>query len=139
MEFEELSDVEKKALEVIANSGDAGIFQNDLWKLLGVNSRDTSRIVNKLLKRGLIVRKPAVNRGRRTYLLLISKKAAKPEKKVPMKINLRIDLDRFIEIPCFNCPFIHKCYIGGFYNPITCNWLEEWINSNVVRRQRSSQ
>ncbi|MEM4055132.1 MAG: MarR family transcriptional regulator, partial [Desulfurococcaceae archaeon] len=77
MEFEELSDVEKRALEIIASSGDTGVFQNDLWKLLGVNSRDTSRIVNKLLRRGLIVRKPAVNRGRRTYLLLISK-AAKP-------------------------------------------------------------
>ena len=61
MEFEELSDVEKKALEIIADSGDTGVFQNDLWKLLGVNSRDTSRIVNKLLRRGLIVRKPAVN------------------------------------------------------------------------------
>lgn len=138
MEFEELSDIEKKALEIIAGSGDAGVFQNDLWKLLGVNSRDTSRIVNKLLRRGLIVRKPAVNRGRRTYLLLISK-VAKPRKKVPTKIDLRIDIDRFIEIPCFNCPFIHKCYVGGFYNPITCNWLEEWINLNVIRRQHSSK
>ncbi|MEM1532746.1 MAG: MarR family transcriptional regulator [Desulfurococcaceae archaeon] len=138
MEFEELSDVEKRALEIIASSGDTGVFQNDLWKLLGVNSRDTSRIVNKLLRRGLIVRKPAVNRGRRTYLLLISK-AAKPRRKVPTKIDLRIDIDRFIEIPCFNCPFIHKCYVGGFYNPITCNWLEEWINLNVIRRQRSSK
>lgn len=138
MEFEELSDVEKKALEIIAGSGDTGVFQNDLWKLLGVNSRDTSRIVNKLLRRGLIVRKPAVNRGRRTYLLLISK-ATKPRRRVPTKIDLRIDIDRFIEIPCFNCPFIHKCYVGGFYNPITCNWLEEWINLNVIRRQRSSK
>ncbi len=138
MEYEELSDVEKKALEVIAGSGNAGIFQNDLWKLLGVNSRDTSRIVNKLLRRGLIVRKPAVNRGRRTYLLLTSK-VAKPKKKVPTKIELRIDLDRFMEIPCFNCPFIHKCYVGGFYNPITCSWLEEWINLNVMGGRRSLQ
>jgi len=130
---EELSDMERKAYELILQRGKKGIFQNELWKILGINSREASRIVNKLMKKGLIVRQPAVNRGRKTYLLLPISEARQVIKLAPEKLEARIDITRFLDIPCVKCPHIDRCYIGGFYDPIKCTKLDEWIKKNIER------
>jgi len=128
MEYNELSELEKKAYELIKKAGKKGIYQNDLWRQLNINSRDASRVVSKLLKKKLIIRKPAVNRGRRTYLLLLApQKRKKKPKKQKIVFLTRIDIRPFLDIPCVRCPFIDKCYPRGFYDPTNCSWIEEWI------------
>ena len=42
------SKVEKKALKIIIDAGDEGLFQTELWKLLDISSREASRIAIKL-------------------------------------------------------------------------------------------
>lgn len=128
--YEELSDIERKAYELILKHGKKGIYQNDLWKQLGINSREASRIVNKLLKKRLITRKPAVNRGRKTYLLIPI-----TEKKLAVKIGrekleAKVNIEPFLDIPCMRCPFIGKCYIGGFYDPTKCPMLDKWLEES---------
>ncbi len=138
MLYDELSDMEKKAYDLILKHRKKGIYQNDLWKILGINSREASRIVAKLMKRGLIIRKPAVNRGRKTYLILPAppKKPTKAKKKLELKFLTKIDIRPFLDIPCVKCPFIDKCYEGGFYDPTNCPWLEEWLYNNVYAKKK---
>ena len=134
MKFNELSDLERKAYELIKKSGKKGIYQNDLWRQLNINSRDASRIVSKLLKKRLIIRKPAVNRGRRTYLLLPAppRRKVRPKKKRIVFLT-KFDIRPFLDIPCVRCPFIDKCYLKGFYDPTNCPWIEEWIEDEKYR------
>lgn len=125
---EELSDIERKAFELIIKHGRKGIFQNDLWKQLGINSREASRIVGKLVKKGLITRKPAVNRGRRTYLLIaVTEKRKRAVRIKREKLEARIDVTPFLDIPCMRCQYINRCYSGGFFDPTKCSHLDKWI------------
>ena len=61
-------EIEEIAIGVIAKHED-GVFQNQLWKELNIDSRKCSRVIAKLLKDGLITRESAVDNGARTFLL----------------------------------------------------------------------
>ncbi|MCD6488973.1 MAG: AsnC family transcriptional regulator [Desulfurococcales archaeon] len=124
--------MERKAYELIKKHGRKGIYQNDLWRTLGINSREASRIVAKLLKKNLITRKPGVNRGRKTYLLIVIPESRR--KKIIRRREIpkpRIDIRPFLDIPCVKCPYINKCYTGGFYDPTRCTWMEEWLDEQT--------
>jgi len=119
-----LEELEDKALQLIRERGDEGIYQHELWKMLGLDSREGSRLALRLLKKGLIVREPTVHNGRRTYKLFLAKQV----KKKP-KISIRIG--NAIEVPCFTCRNLDKCHNGGFYDPSTCPILASWINGKI--------
>ncbi len=119
-----LSELEQKALEIIKSRGNDGIYQNELWKMLGIDSREGSRIALRLLKKGLIVREPVVHNGRRTYRLLLAK-PAKPQ------VKFKVNLNTVLEIPCFTCPHLERCHVGGFFDPRTCHKLNQWIEFKI--------
>ncbi|MET1100922.1 MAG: transcription factor TFIIIC [Pyrodictiaceae archaeon] len=118
------NDLEERAIKIIKERGDEGIYQYELWKLLGLDSREGSRLALKLLRKGLITRKPVIHNGRKTYKLYI----AKP---VTRKVDLEISIGEFRDIPCFSCKYMDKCHRGGFYDPVTCPWLRGWIEERV--------
>ncbi|RQD81826.1 Lrp/AsnC family transcriptional regulator, partial [Methanosalsum natronophilum] len=60
--------IEESAFHVIKKKKD-GIYQNELWKELEIDSRKCSRIISKLLEEGLVTRESAVSNGSRTYLI----------------------------------------------------------------------
>ncbi len=122
-----LSELEQRALEIIKSRGEDGIYQNELWKMLGIDSREGSRIALRLLKKGLIVREPVVHNGRRTYRLVL----AKP---VQVQVKVNVALDVVLEIPCFTCPNLERCHVGGFFDPRTCPLLNHWLDSRVKRK-----
>lgn len=62
-----LTSLEENTLKTIIS--EKGIFQNQLWKQLNIDSRKCSRIVKSLLDKNLIKREEAVSNGARTYLL----------------------------------------------------------------------
>ncbi len=62
--------IEETALNVIRAQPD-GVFQNQLWKMLDIDSRKCSRVISKLLVDELIVREQAVSNGARTFLLKV--------------------------------------------------------------------
>jgi hypothetical protein len=119
-----LDELEAKALEIIKSRGDEGIYQHELWKALGLDSREGSRLALRLLKKGLIVREPAVHKGRRTYKLYLAKKTRQP-------VKLNIYIGSSLEIPCFTCKNLEKCHNGGFYDPTNCPILSAWLNSKI--------
>jgi len=127
-----ISELEKKALEIIETK-EGGVLQSDLWKMLGLDSREGSRLVLRLVKKGLVKREQVSVNGRRTYKLTPAKMAAEP---VTVKINIASILD----IPCTTCPQISECGPKNFYDPATCPLLEAWIarklrgDRKVIRR-----
>jgi len=48
-------ELEKKAMELLRQSKD-GVLQSDLWKSLKISSREGSRLVLRLMRKGLVRR-----------------------------------------------------------------------------------
>jgi len=117
-------ELERLALEMIRSSGDDGILQSDLWRRLGLDSREGSRLVLRLAKKGLIKREQVVVNGRRTYKIRYT---------TPPTLELRVlvSLDDVISIPCFTCPYLGQCGPGNFNDPRTCPLLERWLQRRL--------
>ncbi len=128
----DLSEVEVKALEIIRESGDEGIYQHELWKKLGLDSREGSRLALRLLKKGLIVREPTIHRGRRTYKLFIAQQGKE-------RAKLEVRIGTAIEIPCFSCKNLERCHEGGFFDPRTCPILRNWLNNKIAMIKRAME
>jgi predicted transcriptional regulator len=107
------NDLEHKALMSIANTGNEGVLQSDLWRKLGASSREGSRIALKLENRGLINRQKELCEGRWTYRLY-------PKRK-PASINSIADC------PCLTCSENLRCGSWGASSPNDCDKLTEWI------------
>ncbi|MGB9623116.1 MAG: MarR family transcriptional regulator [Candidatus Bathyarchaeia archaeon] len=109
-------DLEEKATQIIFEAGNEGIFQSDLWKRLGLNSRDGSRIAQRLEDKGFIERRRVLYEGRWTYKLFSKQK--------------KVDLKSIVDAPCIKCDDVDKCMLGGEKSPINCEQLDQWINLN---------
>ncbi|RLE48784.1 MAG: hypothetical protein DRJ31_06510, partial [Candidatus Methanomethylicota archaeon] len=114
--------LEKQALSLVEQSGERGLLQCDLWKLLKTDSREGSRIVSKLEKKGLIKREPVLHNGRKTFRIVLVKK---PE--------LKISISSIRGIPCFSCLNIHRCGIGQPISPVTCKELNEYLEAEASK------
>ncbi len=108
------SDLEHKALQFIANTGDEGVLQSNLWRQLNASSREGSRIALKLEGKGLVRRERELFCGRWTYRLY-------PKRK-PASINSIIDC------PCLTCVVSIRCGAYGATSPNDCDKLTEWID-----------
>jgi len=111
-----LSLMEKRAIEIIKKAGDNGVLQSDLWKILGTDSREGSRIAIRLEKKGIINREPTIHEGKKTYILRIIKR---PPKKISI-VTVK-------GCPCFTCPDLTRCGVGQPINPISCEKLTKWL------------
>ncbi|MCS7097310.1 MAG: hypothetical protein NZ926_02495 [Candidatus Methanomethylicia archaeon] len=116
-----LSELERRALEIISERIDDGILQSELWKILGTDSREGSRIAIRLEKKGFITREPIVHESKHTYRLKLIKKEPK-----------KISIASVGKIPCFSCSLLGKCGQGNDdINPMTCSKLSNWIMKEV--------
>jgi hypothetical protein len=113
------SDLEQKALQFIIRTGDDGVLQSSLWRDLDASSREGSRIVLKLERKGLIRREKELSEGRWTYRIYPLRK--------PATINSIIDC------PCLTCETSVRCGAYGAISPINCEALTEWISSLAQR------
>ena len=107
------SDLEHKALQYIANNGDEGVLQSELWRKLDASSREGSRISLKLESKGLIHRERVLSEGRWTYRLFPMRK--------PASIN------SIISCPCLTCSESIRCGAYGAASPNDCEKLTGWI------------
>ncbi|HJK01091.1 MAG TPA: MarR family transcriptional regulator [Methanocorpusculum sp.] len=88
-----------------------GVYQNRLWKDLGVDSRTCSRILKKLEDSGYIKREECKNEGNRTYLVhLIEEKQT---------IDPMLLMAGEVIVPCVACD--EECDIE------LCKMLEDWM------------
>jgi len=99
---------------MIQDAGGEGILQVEVWKALGVCSREVSRMVFKFLERGFIERVKAPHEGRWTYRLFSKKKP--------------VTIDSIMDCPCMTCYDIDRCATGPWVSPSLCKKLTYWIN-----------
>jgi hypothetical protein len=152
-----LNELEKKALKLIIDAGEEGLLQQDLWKMLGIDSRDGSRIALRLAKKRLIYRELVNIRGRKTYRLtaLVDKipeeeeekkkeEKAEEEREVkyvrkaprPIRLDVKVSMKLVTSIPCTICPYLEKCAPGQFYDPTRCMKLTQWLHRMTVKVQQ---
>ncbi|MHC1624685.1 MAG: MarR family transcriptional regulator [Methermicoccaceae archaeon] len=113
--------------EVLAILNERGeVLQSELWKMMGIDSRKCSRVVGRLLEKGIISREYAVVNGTRTYLIRLTNNGGENKEAVgDTKEEKSHDIDASILVcngclvPCAGCNI--ECH------PEYCDMLTEWI------------
>ncbi len=113
--------VEEEALRIIKESGDKGILQAELRKILNIDSREGSRLILRLLRKGVIRRKEEMYNGRKTFRIFYVE-TVQPEGRLKIRPGLAL------HIPCFTCPFLDTCGRGSIYDPTRCPYLTAFID-----------
>ena len=111
------NDLEKKALQIVIDAGEEGILQSEMWKTLGVTSREGSRLALKFAEKGVVIRKKILHEGRWTYKLFSQTKP--------------VSIESISDCPCITCEDIDKCFTGGQMSPINCQLLTAWIDPSI--------
>ena len=120
-----LSKLEKQAMELIKNN--RGILQSTLWRRLGLDSREGSRLVLRLVKKGLVRREQVSVNGRRTYKLY-------PIEAKSHDRRLLVSMELAIKIPCTTCPLFNRCGVTSEVAPEKCTILEYWLMKLASKR-----
>ena len=98
-------------------------FRVNSGKNLKLTSRDGSRLALKLERMGTITREKILEKGRWTYKLII--------KKTP------ISTQSIENAPCLVCPVEQKCSIDGEISPRNCQFIEDWVISEMKKPAKS--
>ncbi|MEN2999019.1 MAG: Lrp/AsnC family transcriptional regulator [Acidilobaceae archaeon] len=125
----QLEAYEEKAIQLIRSKG--SILQSELWKSLKLDSREGSRLVQRLIKRGLVGREEVTMNGRRTFRLIIVQKNSKEG-------SVLVSLESIMDLPCTVCPYIDQCEPGNSVEPATCALMDNWLNM-TIRGERTTR
>ena len=101
-----------------------GILQNELWKLVGIDSPKCSRLVKRLLKKNLITREKVIAKGSRTFLIRSVEEGIPETAKKESLVYLIAD-GHFS--PCTGCTL--EC------EPEYCKRLTDWIDSLLAEER----
>lgn len=124
----QLANYEDVALDLIKKNGGV-MIQSELWKKLKLDSREGSRLVARLVKKGLIRREEVTINGRRTYRLHLVNTGNSGG------LIVKVNLGSIMGIPCTTCPMIDQCGSGNFYEPSTCALMDSWIAKLVNSKE----
>ena len=110
---EELVDLTSRVYKLVVERGRDGVLQSEIWKELGLTSRDGSRLAIRLERRGLIGRVKVLEDGRWTYKL------------TPLRFPT--DMASIEKAPCIICQYESKCSVDGEISPYVCPWIGPWV------------
>ena len=116
---EELVDLTSRVYKLVVERGKDGVLQSEIWKELGLTSRDGSRLAIRLERRGLIGRVKVLEEGRWTYKL------------TPLRFPT--DMASIEKAPCVVCQYEPKCSIDGEISPYVCPWIGPWAMDEMKR------
>jgi DNA-binding MarR family transcriptional regulator len=114
-EEEESLDLTSKVYKMVVEHGKEGVLQSELWKKLGLTSRDGSRLAIRLEKRGMIKRERVLDGGRWTYKLT--------------PLRLPVQIKSIEQAPCITCEYETRCSPEDIYSPYTCPLIASWVLS----------
>ena len=110
---EELVDLTSRVYKLVVERGRDGVLQSEIWKELGLTSRDGSRLAIRLERRGLIGRVKVLEDGRWTYKL------------TPLRFPT--DMKSIEKAPCIVCQYEPRCSVDGEISPYVCPWIGPWV------------
>jgi len=105
--------IEQATIRVLAEKGEEGILQPELWRKLRVESKQGLRVLQKMEKRCFIRREKELHDGRWVYRIY--------PKRLPQQITSIVDC------PCFMCEESSRCDETCVTSPISCKKLTEWL------------
>ena len=105
--------LEQRALKIIFEAGEDGIMQSELWKDLGVSSREGSRLALRFEEKGSVERRKVLHEGRWSYKLFSKKQL--------------VTMSSIEGCPCLICIDIDKCFESGQKDPVNCLDLTSWL------------
>ncbi len=106
---------EQDVLHIIKNTQEEGILQSELWKRIEADSREGSRTILRLEKKGLIERRKELHDGRWTYRILARHRFSR--------------IDSIKDVPCAFCDLEAKCSQSALQNPSKCEKLTKWLET----------
>lgn len=108
------------------------IYQSDIPKLTGLDSKTVTKSLYKLEKANLVDRKTTHHNKRKTYLIKIDRdKVLKALREYGEDVfNLEELYTEISNIPCISCPHINRCYVGGFNDPLYCQLLANYLEKD---------
>lgn len=112
--------LEDRILSALQSSENLTMTQSSLAKALDMTSREVSRVIVKLERRGVVKRIQGREGGRSSYKVKLLKKAP------------RIDLSDVVWCSCFTCADLERCGRGQPVSPESCNKL-----TTSLRAERS--
>ncbi len=124
-DYVKLGRLEERALKLLLKHGEKGLLQSELWHLLGITSRDGSRVAIKLEKRGLVKRVREFANDRWTMRLISQVKL--------------LDLSIIRDAPCPACPYNDSCGPSGSYSPTECVLIESWLLTLAESRAKKEE
>lgn len=107
---------EEDEMVELVSSHSEGILQSDVRKIMGIDSKKCSRIVNKLMKKHLVRREPELAAGRNTFRLFSM------QFKGPGEVHKKLMAGGMFS-PCTGCS--RECF------PETCYMLNDWVHSII--------
>jgi len=116
---EELVDLTSRVYKLVVERGKDGVLQSEIWKELGLTSRDGSRLAIRLERRGLIGRVKVLEEGRWTYKL------------TPLRFPT--DMASIEKAQCVVCQYEAKCSVDGEISPYVCPWIGPWALDEMKR------
>lgn len=117
--------------KALLESKGSSLYQNELCKRLGLNSKTVSKVLKKLEEQGIIKREKAYRSGKITYKITFLKKKEEVEEKGAIDKAKKPDLGLFLKIPCFTCIHIDNCFEGGYFEPKACPLIKRWVESSL--------
>jgi hypothetical protein len=105
--------LEQRALKILFEAGDEGIMQSELWKELGVSSREGSRLALRFEEKGSVERRKILHEGRWSFKLFSKREF--------------VTMNSIEGCPCMICVDIDKCFESGVRDPVSCQDLTTWL------------
>lgn len=115
------NELEQKALKLILEAEEEGILQSEMWKKLGVSSREGSRLALKFEEKGVVDRRKELSNGRWTYKLYSKRQ--------------QVTLTSIQDCSCLSCEDLNKCVSGGEQSPLNCVRLTDWIEEKAIETE----
>ncbi len=133
--IKELNEKETKILTEVYKVG-GEIMLRDIWKVMGIKSKAGMPFINKLEKRGLLMKENVGSGKRVMYKVKLTELGSAVAKELVEAGSLMkvLTYDLLTRIPCFYCPYINTCGTTDEITPERCEYLNKWIYEMVKGR-----
>ncbi len=122
-----VEELEEKLIKALQNSSDRTLLQSDLWKSINSSSREVSRALARMEKKGIVRREPFTGDSHKTYRVILIKKEQK------------VQISDVVWCSCFTCHDLSRCGMGQPISPENCVKLSMSLRNEFAKHQKSEE
>jgi DNA-binding MarR family transcriptional regulator len=126
--IKELSDKETRILVEVYRAG-GEVMLKDVWRAMGIRSKAGMPFVNKLEKKGLLIKENVGSKNKVMYKVKLTELGMAIAKELVEAGSLMkvLTYELLTKIPCFFCPYIDVCGTTNEITPEKCEFINKWI------------